>query len=128
MSSKICLYICRANSIKGADMPAATTPIAILKSLLAQIFNLRIGNMQTYHAIVRAYESCYSCADLKSYEDHLWEALDQTFKKPLENARDLIVVVDGLDEIHVRIPYIAIVLVLTYDREVNRPHNLSSKD
>lgn len=55
--------------------------------------------MQTYHAVARAYENCAACTDLKRYENHLWDALDEAFKKPLENARDLVVIIDGLDEI-----------------------------
>lgn len=82
-------------------MPAATTPISILKSLLGQIFNLRIGDMKTYHAVARAFNKCYTCGDVKGYEEHLWEALDDALKTTLDKARDLVIVVDGLDEIHV---------------------------
>lgn len=69
--------------------------------MLAQVLDLRIGNMQTYHAVARAYEHCTVTGDVKVYEDHLWEALAEAFKQSLDNARDLIVVIDGLEEIHV---------------------------
>lgn len=55
--------------------------------------------MQTYHAIARAFEASESSTDLKKYENQLWDALDEAFKRPLENARDLVVIVDGLDEL-----------------------------
>ena len=71
----------------------------MLKSLLAQILNLRVGNMQTYHAIAQASEHCSHCADVADYENHLWTALEEALKKPLSSARDLIIVIDGIDEI-----------------------------
>ena len=80
-------------------MPSAATPISVLKSLLFQVFNLRLGNMDTYHAIVRAYEGCRLCPDEPQYENYLWAALEEAFKKPLEDARDLVVVIDGMDEL-----------------------------
>ena len=83
---------------EDSEIPAATTVITILKSLLAQIFTLRMGNLQAYHAVARAYEACIACSDLKRYADHLWEALESSFKTPLEHARDLVVIVDGLEE------------------------------
>ena len=83
----------------GNDTPSAGTKYAVLKSLLAQIFGLRVGNMQTYYAISRAFELCSHCTDVNEYESHLWKALEESLKKPLSNARDLIIVVDGIDEI-----------------------------
>ena len=55
--------------------------------------------MQTFHAISRAYEQCSHCTDVNEYENHLWTALEEALKKPLSNARDLIIVVDGIDEL-----------------------------
>ena len=85
--------------VAGNSTPSAGTKYAVLKSLLAQIFNLRIGNMQTFHAISRAYEQCSHCTDVNEYENDLWTALEEALKKPLSNARDLIIVVDGIDEL-----------------------------
>lgn len=87
--------------LSDGDITAGTTSIAILKSLLAQLLHLRIGNMATYRALAKAYEYCYAGADLKDYEEHLWEALDTSLKKPLNHAREVVIVVDGLDDIHV---------------------------
>lgn len=55
--------------------------------------------MQTYHAIARAYELCSYCTEIHDYESHLWSALEEALKKPLSNARDLVIVVDGIDEV-----------------------------
>ena len=55
--------------------------------------------MQTYHAVVRAFEKCRLCLDQTQYEEYLFTALEEVLKKPLDNARDLVLVVDGLDEL-----------------------------
>ena len=60
-----------------ANTPYAATPISVLKALLAQLFSLRVGNMQTYKAVARAYEDCLRCANLPKYEEHLWTALEE---------------------------------------------------
>lgn len=87
-----------SNTYTDSAAPAAGTRSAVLKSLLAQIFNLRTGNMQTYYAISRAFEHCSHCTDAGDYEKHLWTAFEESLKKPLSSARDLIIVVDGIDE------------------------------
>lgn len=55
--------------------------------------------MQTYHAIQEAFQNSTFCADLKQYETYLWKALDEALKKPLDSARDMVIVVDGIDEL-----------------------------
>ena len=83
----------------GNNIPFAGTSIAVLKSLLAQMLEIRVGNVQAYRTIAQAYEQCSTCVGLSDYENHLWKALEDVFKTPLPKARDLVVVVDGLDEI-----------------------------
>lgn len=85
-------------TLTGNNTASAGTKYAVLKSLLAQIFNLRVGNIQTYYAISLAFELCSHCTDVNEYENHLWTALEEALKKPLSNARDLIIVIDGIDE------------------------------
>ena len=53
--------------------------------------------MQLYYAVARAYEQCQSSSDPSVYEEHLWQALVETLKHPLERGNDLVVIVDGLD-------------------------------
>ncbi|KAF2722764.1 hypothetical protein K431DRAFT_221415 [Polychaeton citri CBS 116435] len=83
----------------NSEVPSTANPINILKSLLRQLFNLRIGNMQTYHAVVRAYESSRFCHKPEEFVEHLWEALDECFKKPMDKAKEVVVLVNGLDAI-----------------------------
>lgn len=81
------------------DVPTTATSLAVVKSLLSQLLNLRVGNMGMYYALLRAYQNCRTSGDLKIYEENLWQALGDTLKQPLDGGNDLVMVVDGLDEI-----------------------------
>lgn len=81
------------------DIPTTATSLAVAKTLLFQLLNLRVGNMGTYFAIFRAYHACRTTGDLKAYEDHLWQALADALAHPISRGNDLVIVVDGLDEI-----------------------------
>ncbi|KAF2866793.1 hypothetical protein BDV95DRAFT_504119 [Massariosphaeria phaeospora] len=81
------------------DIPTTATSLAVVKSLLSQLLSIRVGNVDMYYALLRAYHQCRTSADLTTYEDQLWSALTDTLKHPLEGGNDLIMVVDGLDEI-----------------------------
>lgn len=81
------------------DVPTTATSLAVVKSLLSQLLNQRVGNMSTYYALFRAYQNCRSASDLSTYEEHLWQALGDSLKHPLDGGNDLVMVVDGLDEI-----------------------------
>lgn len=81
------------------DIPTTATSLAVVKSLLCQLLNQRVGNMGIYYALFRAYHHCRASDDLQSYEEHLWNALGDALKHPLEGGNDLVMVVDGLDEI-----------------------------
>jgi hypothetical protein len=81
------------------DIPTTATSLAVVKNLLFQLLNIRVGNMGMYYALLRAYHQCRTSGDLATYEEHLWSALADTLKHPIEGGNDLIIVVDGLDEI-----------------------------
>jgi len=81
------------------DIPTTATSLAMVKSLLFQLLQLRVGNMGMYYALLRAYNQCRNSTDIKSYEEHLWKALADTLKHPLDGGNELVIIVDGLDEI-----------------------------
>lgn len=81
------------------DIPTTATSLAVVKSLLFQLLNLRVGNMAMYYALFRAYHQCRTSDDIKSYEEYLWQALGEALQTPVDQSNDLIIVVDGLDEI-----------------------------
>ncbi|KAJ4371534.1 hypothetical protein N0V83_004753 [Neocucurbitaria cava] len=81
------------------DIPTTATSLAVVKTLLFQLLNQRVGNMGMYYALFRAYHQCRTSDDLKSYEEHLWQALADALQHPVEGSNELLIVVDGLDEI-----------------------------
>ncbi|KAL5118848.1 hypothetical protein ACEQ8H_003170 [Pleosporales sp. CAS-2024a] len=81
------------------DIPTTATSLAIVKTLLFQLLNLRVGNMGLYHAVFRAYHQCRATGDLKAYEDYLWTALGDALAHPVSGSNELVIIVDGLDEI-----------------------------
>jgi hypothetical protein len=81
------------------DVPTSATSLAVVKSLLSQLLNTRIGNLAMYNALFRAYHQCRTATDLKTYEEYLWQALAETLNQPHEGGNNLIMIVDGLDEI-----------------------------
>jgi hypothetical protein len=82
----------------GSSIASQATPLALVKTILYQLLNLRVGNMAMYHALHRAYGRCRDAADRKAYEEALWQALSDILKQPLEDGNDLVIVVDGIDE------------------------------
>ncbi|KAF2261879.1 hypothetical protein CC78DRAFT_469263 [Lojkania enalia] len=83
----------------SSGIPSQATSLAVVKSLLFQLLNLRIGNIAIYQALSRAYGACHEASDVNSYEDHLWKALADSLKRPVEDAKDLVLIIDGIDEL-----------------------------
>ncbi|OCL11089.1 hypothetical protein AOQ84DRAFT_425240 [Glonium stellatum] len=83
----------------NSSIPSQASVVNVVKSLLYQLLNQRVGNMRTYHALVHAYEQARCSNNADAYEEHLWQALADALKHPLENANDLVIIVDGVDEV-----------------------------
>jgi hypothetical protein len=82
----------------NARIPAETTPIAISKTILYQLFEKRIGNVQLLHILGEAYERSRKTTDIAEYESIMWTALQRSLAAALPRAKELVIVVDGLDE------------------------------
>lgn len=83
----------------NAEIPSQATSLALVKSLLHQLLEIRIGNLSLYNALAEAYQHSKQCSTTEAYEQHLWDALTVALKHPYDNANDLVVIVDGLDEL-----------------------------
>jgi len=55
--------------------------------------------MDTYRALVHAFEQSKHTHDTSVYEEHLWEALGTALRYPMDDANGLIIVIDGFDEL-----------------------------
>ncbi|KAJ5833009.1 NACHT domain protein [Penicillium riverlandense] len=82
----------------NARIPAETTPAAIAKTILFQLFEKRIGNIQLLHILGDAYERSRKTTSAADYENILWNALERALAAALKDAKELVIVVDGLDE------------------------------
>ncbi|SPO01633.1 related to NACHT domain protein [Cephalotrichum gorgonifer] len=79
-------------------IPAETTPRAIGKAILSQLFHRRIGNIKLLQILTDAYERSQKTSTDKEYDDIVWKALADALAAPLPGAKDLILLVDGIDE------------------------------
>lgn len=79
-------------------MAARTSSRAIVETILRQIFNKRIGNVRLYQILAEAYDRCEKTTDEETYDNILWTALNHSLESGLKGARDLVLLVDGLDE------------------------------
>ncbi|KAJ6016828.1 hypothetical protein N7451_000207 [Penicillium sp. IBT 35674x] len=82
----------------NARVPAETTSIAIVKTILYQLFEKRIGNTGLLQIMEEAYERSKKTTDAAQYDTILWTALERALDAALQNAKELVIVVDGVDE------------------------------
>lgn len=62
------------------------------------MFEKRIGNVQLLHILGDAYERSRKTTSLVDYENILWNALERALAAALRSAKELVIVIDGLDE------------------------------
>lgn len=79
-------------------IPANTTPSAVAKTIMSQMFKKRIGNLQLYQILADAYNQSKRTVDEEAYDDLLWNALGSALQTSTAGTRELVLVVDGVDE------------------------------
>lgn len=77
---------------------AGTSPRAIAKCILSQLFARRIGNVRLLQALTESYERSQETTTDKEYDDIIWAAVADALAAPLPGAKELVLVVDGIDE------------------------------
>ncbi|RAK80059.1 uncharacterized protein BO72DRAFT_424168 [Aspergillus fijiensis CBS 313.89] len=82
----------------SSRIPANTTPRAVAKMILSQLFDKRIGNVRLYQTLSDAYTRSQSTLEEDAYDDLLWAAVGNALKSSLQGAKELVLVVDGMDE------------------------------
>jgi hypothetical protein len=76
-----------------------TAPQAVVKSILRQLFDKRIGNTHLFQTLSNAYDRSQSASSIEEYEKILWDALEASLEAHLRGAKPLVIVVDGVDEV-----------------------------
>lgn len=79
-------------------MPAEATPRAVARSILYQLFDKRIGNVQLLQILSVAHERSKKATSEQDYDSLLWNALEAALSVALPGAKELVIVVDGVDE------------------------------
>ncbi|PWY75001.1 NACHT domain protein [Aspergillus heteromorphus CBS 117.55] len=82
----------------NARLPAGTTPRAITKAVLSQLFEKRIGNVQLLQILTDSLQRSQKATNDNDYDNILWNALERALVAALQNAKELVIVVDGVDE------------------------------
>ncbi|KAJ5516016.1 Tetratricopeptide-like helical [Penicillium freii] len=84
----------------GSDgrIPANTTPSAVAKTIMSQMFSKCIGNLQLYQILADAYNQSKRTVDEEAYDGLLWNALGSVLQISTAGGRELVLIVDGVDE------------------------------
>ncbi|EME77291.1 uncharacterized protein MYCFIDRAFT_60116 [Pseudocercospora fijiensis CIRAD86] len=80
-------------------VPSQANSFNVVKALLHQLLSLRVGNLHLVRAILTAYEQARYEPDPAKHEDLLWVAFEDALRHPIEQGRDTVIVVDGIDEV-----------------------------
>lgn len=87
-----------ANPELDGRIASQTGSYAIAKTILSQLFEKRIGNVQLFRILSNALNNNKVTADYEAYDNLLWDAVDQALSSSLKGAKELVLVVDGVDE------------------------------
>ncbi|KAL6229357.1 hypothetical protein BDW75DRAFT_245812 [Aspergillus navahoensis] len=82
----------------NSRIPALTTPAAIAKCILSQLFASRIGNISLYQTLSDAYARCRQTVDEEQFVNVLWDATKTALPVCLKGAKETVLIVDGVDE------------------------------
>ena len=66
--------------------------------MLRQLFQKRIGNVQLFQILGDAYERCAKAANDNDYDNILWNTVERALAANLRGAKELVIIVDGIDE------------------------------
>jgi hypothetical protein len=86
-------------SIQG-DFPSKSTSLALVKNLCLQLLETNIGDRALFSRLLEVYDTSVATSDPAKLEMALWEALDAGLSTVASRADNLMIVIDGLDEIH----------------------------
>ncbi|CAI4213566.1 unnamed protein product [Parascedosporium putredinis] len=82
----------------NSRVPTETSSHAIAKAILTQLLDKRIGNVELLQVLTAAMQRSHKARTMKQYEDIVWTALADALASQLPGAKELVIVVDGMDE------------------------------
>ncbi|KAL8243906.1 hypothetical protein R6Q59_010164 [Mikania micrantha] len=82
-----------------ARIKTYATSTHVASSILFQLLEHRVGNIELYKIIADAYHVSQTSHDNKSFESLLWTAVEKAVHATMAGAKDTIIIVDGIDEV-----------------------------
>ena len=83
----------------NARAKSQATSLHVVRSLLSQLFESRVGNVQIFKLLSETFEASYKAPDVESYESLLWKVFEKAIESTLPQAKDTLIIVDGIDEV-----------------------------
>ncbi|KAK5080604.1 hypothetical protein LTR05_008549 [Lithohypha guttulata] len=78
---------------------AQSTPVAMLRTLINQLLSNRIGNVQLFEAVNKAFMESQKVQNAEEQEEKLWKALSKALHAVSDEHKEpLIIVVDGITD------------------------------
>jgi hypothetical protein len=92
------MYLTGSEKMIDSRISALTTPAAVAKSLLSQLFASGIGNINLYRTLSDAYARCRQTVDEERFASILWDTVGSALPACLKGAKETVLIVDGVDE------------------------------
>ena len=89
----------RSCTSTGSRVPVETSARAVGKAILSEVLEKRIGNVQLLQILRDAHDRSNQAATDDEYDNIVWDAVERVLAAPLPGARELIMVVGGIDEV-----------------------------
>jgi hypothetical protein len=83
----------------NARAKSQATSLHVIRSLLSQLLESRVGDVQLYKVLSETFEASYKAPDVATYETLLWKAFEKAIGLTLPQAKDTLIIVDGIDEV-----------------------------
>jgi len=83
----------------NARAKSQATSLNVIRSLLSQLLESRVGDVKLYKILSESFEASSKASDVALYESLLWEAFETAIGLTLPQAKDTLIIVDGIDEV-----------------------------
>ncbi|KAK4245580.1 hypothetical protein C7999DRAFT_16221 [Corynascus novoguineensis] len=80
-------------------IPLEASSRAVAKTILGQLFEKRAGNVKLLEILCGAHDRSKKASTYEEYDDILWDAVEHGLAAALPGARELILVVSGINEV-----------------------------
>lgn len=83
----------------NARTKSQATSLHVIRNLLSQLLESRVGDVELYKVLSETFEASYKAPDVATYESLLWKAFEKAIGLTLPQAKDTLIIVDGIDEV-----------------------------